>query len=306
MEIWNPGDLSPAGNKLSFAIGMFDGVHLGHQQVIRQAVADAERHEGRAVAVTFDRHPNSVVAPGRVPPLIYSPALKVRALASMGLDATLILPFTEEFSRETPETFIRRLVAQPGILYSICVGDSFTFGHKRSGNVSLLRQIGDSLGFKVHGIAAVSLDGEAVSSTRIRERIRLGDLDAASQMLGREYALNGIVIHGDETGRALGFPTANLDVRGMQLPPGGVYAAHAYVNGRRHRAVVNIGHRPTVKQTTPDLRVEAHLLDFEGNLYGLELDLTFAGKLREEQRFPSMNALREQISRDIASARARF
>jgi riboflavin kinase/FMN adenylyltransferase len=306
MEIWNPRDLSPAGTKLSLAIGMFDGVHLGHQQVIRQAVVDAEQHEGRAVAVTFDRHPNAVVAPERVPPLIYSRASKVRALASMGLDATLILPFTTELSRQPPETFIRGLAAQLGTIYSVCVGDSFTFGHKRSGNVCLLRQLGSALEFLVHGIGAVSLDGEAVSSTRIREQVRLGDLNRASQMLGREYALSGPVIHGDALGRTLGFPTANLDISGMQVPPAGVYAAHAYVNGQRHRAVVNIGCRPTMRHSTPELRVEAHLLDFDGDLYGLDLDLTFAGKLREEQQFPSTNALREQISRDIASARARF
>jgi riboflavin kinase/FMN adenylyltransferase len=155
-------------------------------------------------------------------------------------------------------------------------------------------------------MAAVSLDGKAVSSTRIREAIARGDLDGAGQMLGRTYSLSGKVIPGDGVGRKLGFPTANLEVAGLALPPGGVYAIHAEVEGQAFRAVLNIGHRPTRNQPTPVLHVEAHLLDFTGDLYGKEMEVVFVDRLRDEKKFNSMDELRDQISRDIQAARGRF
>src|SRR5688500_6697379 len=181
------------GRKVSVAIGMFDGVHLGHQQLIRQALSDAEQHEGSAVVVTFDRHPNTIVAPDRVPPLIYSQPQKLLAIASLGVASTVVIPFTQDFSVQPADEFIRSLTARLAPVYSICVGSSFVFGHRRSGNVALLQQLGRELNFIVHGIAAVSLDDEVVSSTRIRDTVRAGELDRASQMLGREYALSGTV-----------------------------------------------------------------------------------------------------------------
>ncbi len=294
------------GRKVSVAIGTFDGVHLGHQQVIRQAVADARQHEGLAVVVTFDRHPNSIVAPDRVPPQIYSQPQKLRALASLGADATLVIPFTREFSALPAEDFIRALVQQLAPVQSVCVGSSFVFGRKRSGDVALLQRLGAELNFVVHGLAAVALDGEMVSSTRIREALRAGEINRASQMLGREYALAGTVTHGDEVGRQLGFPTANLDARGLLVPPNGVYAAHARVAGAQHRAAVNIGTRPTLASAVPELRVEAHLLDFSGDLYGQEMELTFVAKLRDEQKFSSLQELQAQIARDVTAARGKF
>ena len=242
------------------AIGFFDGVHLGHQQIIRQTIADARQHEAVALVITFDCHPNTVVAPNRVPPLIYSLPQKLRAIESLGGDALLLIHFDKPFSEQTGEAFIRGLARDLGHIQSLCVGSSFTFGHKRSGNVALLRTLGAELKFAVHGLAAVSLDGKAVSSTRIREAIRAGELDAASQMLGRAYSLAGRVVRGDQLGRQLGFPTANLDVTGLMLPPNGVYAVHASVARKSFRAVLNIGHRPTVGQPAPQLRVEVHLL----------------------------------------------
>lgn len=296
----------PAGRrKVSLAVGMFDGVHLGHQQVIRQAVTDAEQHEGQAIVITFDRHPNSIVAPERVPPLIYSPAQKARAIAALGVEAMLVIPFTREFSAQSAEEFVGQLVRALAV-QSICVGSSFVFGHRRSGNVGVLQRLGAEHGFSVHGAAAVGLDGEVVSSTRIRDALREGAFNRASQMLGREYALAGMVIRGDELGRKLGFPTANLEVSGVLVPPHGVYAAHAAVDRTRHRAAVNIGLRPTLGAPAPQRRVEAHLLDFHGDLYGRELELTFVGKLRDEQKFASLAELQAQIVRDVEAARARF
>lgn len=302
----HPDAFQSGGRKVSLAIGMFDGVHLGHQQLVRQALADAEQHEGLAAVVTFDRHPNSIVAPDRVPPLIYAPPQKLRALGSLGVDATLIIPFTRDFSAQPADEFIRQLAHKLGPLHSICVGSSFVFGHRRSGDVTLLQNLGRELGFMVRGIASVSLDDEVVSSTRIREAVRQGDLDGASQMLGREYALSGMIVRGNELGAKLGYPTANLEMNGRLVPPNGVYAVHAYLDGTRHRAVANIGSRPTLRNPAPELRVEVHLLDFARDIYGHEMELTFVEKLREEQKFPSLEMLREQIARDIQAALTKF
>jgi riboflavin kinase / FMN adenylyltransferase len=299
-------ELKPAGRKVCLAIGFFDGVHLGHQQIIRQTIADARQHDALSLVVTFDRHPGTVVAPNRVPPLIYSLPQKLRVITSLGADALLLIHFDKAFSEQTGETFIRGLARDLGQIQSLCVGSNFTFGHKRAGNVNLLRTLGVELRFTVHGMAAVSLDGKVVSSTRIRETIRTGHLDAASQMLGRAYSLAGTVIRGDQLGQKLGFPTANVDATGLVLPPNGVYTVHAIVQGRTHRAVVNIGSRPTLQNPAPQLRVEAHLLDFQGDLYGQELELTFLEKLRDEIKFPSIEALKEQIARDIEEAKSRF
>jgi riboflavin kinase/FMN adenylyltransferase len=299
-------ELNPKGQKVCLAIGFFDGVHLGHQQIIRQTAADARQHESVALVVTFDRHPSSVVAPQRAPPLIYSLPQKLRVIGSSGVDSLLLIHFDKAFSEQTGEAFIRNLARELGRIQSVCVGGNFTFGHKRGGNVALLKTLGAELHFTVHGLAAVSLDGRVVSSTRIRESIRGGQLDAASQMLGRAYSLAGQVVRGDQLGRQLGFPTANLDVAGLALPPAGVYTIRALVRGESHRAVVNIGLRPTVAAAAPELRVEAHLLDFHGDLYGEEMEIVFCEKLRDEQKFSSLGALKEQIARDIEEARLRF
>lgn len=296
-------DLATGHRKACLAIGVFDGVHLGHQQIIRQTIADARQHNALAVVATFDRHPNAIVAPDRVPPLIYSRPQKLRAIESLGADALLEISFDKTFSQQAGEQFIRGLSLDLGGIHSVCVGADFVFGHKRSGDVPLLKTLGTELNFHVHGLAAVALDGQTVSSTRIREAIRADDFDAASQMLGRTYSIAGKIIHGDQLGHKLGFPTANLDTAGMILPTNGVYAAQAILRGQTHRAVLNIGLRPTVQNPTPTPRVEVHLLDFSGDIYGQELEINFAKKLRDEQKFLSLELLREQIQRDITAAR---
>ncbi|MCX6922170.1 MAG: bifunctional riboflavin kinase/FAD synthetase [Verrucomicrobia bacterium] len=299
-------ELKPAGRKVSLGIGFFDGAHLGHQQIIRQTLTDAKQHEAIGLVITFDQHPNAVVAPSRVPPLIYSLPQKLRVIESLGTDTLLLIHFDQAFSEQTGEAFVRGLKRDLGHIQSLCVGANFVFGYKRGGNVELLRRLGAELKFMVHGMAAVSLDGRAVSSTRIREAIRAGDLDGVSQMLGRAYSLAGTVVRGDGLGQQLGFPTANLDATGLALPPHGVYAVHAEASGKTYRAVLNIGYRPTLQNPNPQLRVEGHLIDFAGDLYGQELEVAFVEKLRAEQKFPSLAALRQQIAQDILDAQMRF
>ena len=298
-------DARTDGKKVCLAIGVFDGVHLGHQQIIRQTISDARQHESLALVVTFDRHPSAIVAPDRQPSLIYSLPQKLRTLAALGADATLVFPFDKEFSRQTGADFIHQLANDVGRIRSICVGANFVFGYKRSGNVDLLKTLGKKLNFNVHGLAAVALDGTIVSSTRIRESIRQGDLDAASQMLGRPYALCGLIVEGDRLGRQLGFPTANLEVKGLSIPPNGVYAGLTRVNDVTYRVALNIGHRPTLNSPAPALRVEAHLIDFKGDLYGQELEIEVGDRLREEKKFGSPTQLKEQIARDIQAIRAK-
>ncbi len=304
--IHKPSELAPGGRKVCLAIGFFDGVHLGHQQIIRTTITDASRLNAVSLVVTFDRHPNTVVAPKRVPPLIYSLPQKLRAIEALGAEVTLLIPFDSGFSQQTGEQFVRQLAQDLGAIRSICVGASFVFGHKRSGNVDLLKKLGAELGFAVHGMAAVALDGRPVSSTRVRERILAGDLDQASQMLCRPYSLSGKVIPGDGVGSRLGFPTANLDTSGLALPPGGVYAVLVQVREKTYHAVLNIGMRPTLNLPQPQLRVEAHLLDFHGELAGQELEILFVERLRDEQKFANLNELRDQIARDILGAQMRF
>ena len=303
--IHDANELKANGKKVCLAIGFFDGVHLGHQQIIRQTIADAHQHNAIALVLTFDRHPNLIVAPGRVPPLIYSLPQKLRAIESLGVDRLLLVCFDKHFSEQSGEVFVRGLARDLGSIQSICVGADFVFGHKRSGDVALLKKLGGETGFSVHGLAAVSLDGRIVSSTRIRETIRAGNLDGASQMLGRPYAIAGRVIEGDKLGRQLGFPTANLDVAGLVLPSNGIYAGLTTIKKKSHCVALNIGFRPTMVSSKSELRVEAHLLDFSGELYGSELEIEIGEKLRDERKFASPAELRAQIARDIAAVRER-
>lgn len=304
--IQNVREMQSGTSKVCLGIGVFDGVHLGHQQIIRQTVADARQTAARSLVVTFDKHPATIVAPDRVPPLIYSRSQKMRAIEALGADVLLEIPFNTRFSELSGEQFIRGLAQDAGQIHSICVGSDFVFGHKRSGNVTLLKALGAELNFHVHGLAAVSLDGQVVSSTRIREAVRAGDFDAASQMLGRAYSLSATVVKGDRLGHQLGIPTSNLDATGLVVPPNGVYAANGVVCGKTCRAVVNIGHRPTLDKPTQELRVEVHLLDFNADIYGEELEITFASWLRNERKFASLDELKTQIALDIDAVRKMF
>ncbi len=299
-------ELNPGPRKTCVAIGVFDGVHLGHQQVIRQTISDALEHGALSVVITFDQHPARVIAPQHAPPLIYPLEKKLKVIASLGVDATWLIHFDKAFSEIPAEQFVRSLVGDFKHLHSICVGADFSFGRGRAGNVDFLKKLGQELHYTVHGLASVSLDDHPISSTRVREAVRTGNLDLASQMMGRPYSLTGRVVKGDQLGRTFGFPTANLDVSGLVLPPNGVYASHALVRGQTVRAVVNLGFRPTLRSPAPRLQVEAHLLDFNDELYGEELELVFLEKLRDEQRFGSVEALKKQIEADIATARSLF
>ncbi len=296
-------ELRGIGKPICAAIGVFDGVHLGHQQVIQRMILDARAHAAQTVVITFDRHPQSVVHPQSAPQLIYTLAHKLKTLASLGADATLLYHFDLEFSRQPAEEFVGRLVHECGTLRSLSVGTNFFFGHQRRGNLALLQELGARHGFNVNGLEPINNHGLVLSSTRIRQHIQTGQLADASQMLGRPYSVFSKVQMGDQLGRKLGFPTANLDILDLLLPPLGVYTAHVLWQNKTYPAVLNLGNRPTLASPTPLPRLEVHLLDFTGDLYGQELEVIFGQKIREESKFASLAALQTQITCDVARAR---
>lgn len=296
------GELETRGRPVSLAIGFFDGVHLGHQAVINRAVQAARELDGKSAVMTFDRHPSSIVAPERVPRLIYGLEQRLEAVASLGPDNLVLLKFDQALSQISGEEFVRNLARDMPGLRQISVGTNFFFGHRRTGNATLLKQLGRELGFELESVDPVSLDDAPISSTRIREAIAAGDFASADRMLGRPYVLEGKVITGDRLGHQLGFPTANLEVTGLVLPPNGVYAVRVNAEGKSFPGVLNIGFRPTVATGNPSLRVETHLLDFAGDLYGQTIGLRIEQSLRPEHKFASLEALKSQIALDIAEA----
>lgn len=295
--------LQPEDRPVHAAIGVFDGVHLGHQRVLAQAREDAAQTRGLAVVVTFDRHPASVLAADRAPLLIHSLAQKLGLLREAGMDAAWVIPFDLEFSQLAAEEFLRMLKRGFRQVRSISVGREFVFGRQRRGNVALLEEQGQAHGFQVRGLPAFMVEGQVVSSTRIREAISDGQMEWASRLLGRPYSLAGLVQLGQQLGRKLGFPTANIDLTGLVLPPDGVYAVRVRHDGFLRSGVLNIGVRPTVSAEQAKRQCEVHLLDFDGDLYGKVLEIIPVQRLRAEQRFPSLDELKAQIQRDIQAAR---
>lgn len=299
----HPSELPRPARGLCFAMGMFDGVHLGHQHVIRSAQLDAATYGARTTVITFDPHPLAVVNPERAPLLLQTLDQRLRAIASLGADAVLVNQFTPDFAARTGEEFIRQLQREAGPIRSFSVGHGFHFGFKRSGNVPLLRSLGAELGFTTNACAPVSIGEERVSSSLVRQSLRAGDLKRVAELLGRPYSFAGVVQHGDHLGRQFGFPTANLDVRGLELPPFGVYAARVRLGQRIMPGALNLGLRPTIRSGR-ELRFEVHLIDFNEDLYGQEIEVVFVAKLRDEKKFSGPDALKAQIGKDVAVARA--
>lgn len=285
------------------ALGNFDGVHLGHQALVRAVVEQARGQAGTAVALTFDPHPALVLAPERAPQPLMQLEQRAAALEACGIQVVAVLPFTPDVARQSAEEFVRCWLVQRLALACVAVGPDFRFGHARRGDVELLSRLGRELGFETRVVGPVTEGGQPISSTRVRQALAAGDVELAARLLGRPHELVGRVCAGDARGRLLGFPTANLEPPRVCLPARGVYAAWCALGDRRRfGALVNIGQRPTFGGA--ELRVEAHLLEFSGDLYGSELRLSFLRRLRGEQRFDGPEALKAQIARDAAAARA--
>lgn len=285
-------------------VGAFDGVHRGHQALIGELVQHAHATGRAAVVITFYPHP-SVFLRGRRPSFYLStPEEKAEHLRALGVDAVVTHTFDAAFAAITADDYVAQLVRHAGLSELWC-GEDFALGHNRVGNVAYLRAAGERLGFAVRVRTPVLEDGEIISSTRIRQCLRDGAVEQAARALGRPFRLSGQVVEGAKRGRTLGIPTANLAVSDERaFPAVGVYACRAHWEGEApHPAVTNIGFRPTFNSSTPTLTVEAHLLDYSGDLYGRALTLDFVARLRPEMKFPGVEALVAQIHADIATAR---
>jgi riboflavin kinase/FMN adenylyltransferase len=286
------------------AQGTFDGIHLGHQAVIRQAVERARARRLQAVALTFDPLPMVVLRPAEAPAEILSLDERLERIAALGPDVTLVIPFTPEFSRVEAAVFVRDVLAGLVKAQEVVVGFNHTFGRGAAGTAELLGELAGPFGIQVHVVPPLTVDGVLVSSSSLREALRRGDVERAATLLGRPYTLRGRVTRGTMRGRTLGFPTANLLPAGPLLLASGVYVARVAWDGADAApaaAVVNIGVRPTFGESTPT--VEAHLLDVSVDLYGRLLAIAFLARIRDEMTFPSVDALRSRIAEDLAIAR---
>ena len=296
-------ELAQLPGPLFLAIGVFDGVHLGHQAVISTSARHAQEAGGTPVVVTFDPHPAKVLRPNDAPHLITATQHKIALIRDLGVGHLLVLHFDRAFAATPPEKFVEQLVANARPLREICVGHEWSFGKGRAGNLALLKAFGRIHNFNVVGVEAVTVNGEVVSSTAIRKAVAEGNLVKATQMLGREYTILGTVIAGEKLGRKLGFPTANLSAHSEQFPPNGVYVAEARLAGSIYRGVANLGYRPTVAAGKPERLLELHLFDLEREIYGQEMEVRFLRYLRPEQKFENLEALKAQIARDVEEAR---
>lgn len=281
------------------AIGIFDGVHRGHQALIGEARADAKKTGGTAVVMTFEPHPMMFFQRTEPPLRLSSPRHKELLLERQGVTHLAVLPFEAARAAQTAEEFVEDLRTACRPLGGVVVGADWKFGKGRGGDVAMLRRMG---GFEVDGIPAVTIEGEVISSTAIRLAVARGDLAFAEKALGRPYAILGPVVPGRKMGHAIGFPTANIETDGFQLPPDGVYAVRVRIGDKTFRGIANLGVRPTVSYD--DKRVlEVHLFDFDGDLYGMEVEVEFVRFVREERKFGSVGELRAQIGRDVAAVK---
>jgi riboflavin kinase/FMN adenylyltransferase len=295
------GPLCPQGSVV--CIGAFDGLHLGHRALVRQAAARASSRNLPLVALSFEPLPREFFAPAVPPPRLMLPRAKFEGLRALGADVVGLLRFDARLAAMSAETFVRNVLVERLQAREVWVGPGFRFGHKRAGDIATLHALGDTLGFSAHEIDPVLLDGERVSSTRVRAALQAGDFALATRLLGRPYVIGGRVARGNQLGRTLGFPTANLRF-GRKVPAlSGIYAVRVHgVGADAKPAVASFGTRPTVGGREPLL--EANLFDFDGDLYGRRIDVEFVARLRDEETFPDLPTLVAQMHRDAEQARA--
>ena len=287
------------------ALGNFDGLHRGHIKIVERVKRRAAERAGTSVVMTFDPHPPRVVRPEKAPPLLMTTAQRLEAIAEAGVQGAAIVRFTPELSRWEPETFVRTVLVEWLHVGEVWVGANFLFGRERAGTFTLLRSLGARYGFRAEKIDPVRYKEFVVSSTRIRRLIAEGRVDEAGALLGRQYAIDGVVVAGARRGQDLGFPTANLRTENELVPPNGVYATTVSLDGIVYPSVTNIGVRPTFGES-PAPVIETHILGFDRDLYGARLRLGFVQRIRDERAFESVDLLRAQIQADTGKVRALF
>ncbi len=285
-------------------LGNFDGVHLGHQAIFKQVVARAIDSGGTSVVFTFEPHPLKVLAPSRSPRLLCTFREKMEQIEAAGVDAVICANFTPEFASQNPEDFVSNVLVGTIGVKDLFVGHDYAFGKNRRGDISFLRDAGAKLGFAVHVVGPVKVEGILVSSTKIRQLIMDGEVCLASKLLGRPYSIEGSVISGHSRGREIGFPTANITTPNELTPKEGVYAVSVHVEGRVLYGAANIGKNPTFGDEATSY--EVHILDYEGNLYGKFIKMKFIKRVRDEVKFGSVLELADQIKKDVERVKAIF
>lgn len=294
-----------AGRPVAFTFGVFDGVHLGHRDLLHAVSVWARGHGSLAAVLTFTDHPLRLLAPAYAPPLLSSLSRRLRLIETAGIDLAAVIDFDREIADTPPEVFVRDIVTQRFHARAVFLGFNSRFGQGGGGDIALLERLAPGCGFEVRLVAPHLAEGDVVSSTQIRGLLRDGQVRRAAALLGRPHAVEGTVVEGRRRGHMLGYPTANLAIdEGMLIPGSGVYAVRAEAGGCLHGGMMNIGHRPTFEPGA--LSVEVHLFDFDGDLYGLPLSVEMIDRLRAERRFESPEALRHQLGLDAVQARQRL
>ena len=283
------------------AIGNFDGVHVGHQTLFRKAAELALAREGTSIAFTFEPHPLKIIAPEKVPPLLTHFHKKMELIESCGINLVICADFTRQFADQQPRDFSKNILFEKIGVKEVVVGFDYAFGRGREGTIPYLKKMGEEFGFQVHVVEPFKLNGHTVSSSHVRELIESGQVEMASQFLGRDYSITGPVISGYKTGQAIGFPTANIDTSKVQIPGTGVYAVRVVYENKSYDAVANIGFNPTFHRDR--LSVEVHIFDFNQIIYRKEIEVQFVARIRSEIEFKSADDLVVQISQDIENTR---
>ena len=296
-------DLVLEGRPVVLAVGSFDGVHLGHQRVIGLAVEMARRVGGEAWVLTLDPHPLKILKPESAPPLITSTLHKVLLIDELGVDGCVVMPFTHEVAAEEPDVFLKRMKQTVPGLSALVVGENWTFGHRGCGDVTLLKKLAPGLGFDATVVEPVLWNNAAISSTRIRQAVAKGLLADARETLGHPFSILGTVVSGKRLGRQLGFPTANLDPHNEVRPPGGVYAVQVLVGSRPFDGAAFLAEIKEAPSTPSGFVTEVHIMDFDEDIYGADIEVLFIERIRAARHFDSRGALKKQIGLDVQKAR---
>ena len=286
-------------------LGVFDGLHIGHQLIMKTVVERARAIGAVPTVITFDPHPRAVLHPESAPPLLQTFDQKVEGFGVLGIEQTIVVRFTKEFSEIGAHDFLRDVVKERLHAQEVYLGKGFAFGHDREGNIDLLKRVGKELGFVAGEVPEVSLRNRRVSSSKIRELLSRGEVNLARRMLGRPYGVEGRVEHGAERGHQLGFPTANLHPQNRVIPRNGVYVTGTLIEGKWRRSVTNVGVRPTF-ESAAEPSVETFVMNWSGDLYGDVVRVRFLHRLRDEQKFNSLDDLKRQLSKDVARANSYF
>jgi riboflavin kinase/FMN adenylyltransferase len=305
MRLFHGTDNAEIVRPTVLTLGVFDGLHLGHQLIMKTVVDRAKEAGAIPTVITFEPHPRAVLHPESAPPLLQTFDQKIEALGVLGIEQTIVIRFDKAFSEIRAEEFLREVVANRLQAKAVYLGRGFAFGHHREGDIKLLRSVSERLGFVADEVPEVCLRGRRIGSTRIRELLQQGQVNLSRRMLGRPYGVEGQVIRGASRGATLGFPTANLHPQNRVIPRGGVYVTATLIEGQWRRSVTNIGTRPTFGDA-PEPSVETYVLGWSGDLYGDVLRVRFLHRLRDEKKFSSVDELKAQIDRDVARAHKYF